>query len=136
MIEFTVPGAAAPQGSKRAVRLRNGRTVLLESSKRLKPWRAVVALAASEAWHKPPHDGVVALELTFRFTRPKSHLKADGTLRAGAPLIPPRPDLDKLVRGACDGMTGIIYRDDAQVGCLWACKEYGERDETLIGIAT
>ena len=136
MIEFVVPGAAAPQGSHRPMRLRSGRTVLIESSKRLKPWRAVFALAASEAWTKPPHAGVVALELTFRFVRPRSHFTAKGALRAGAPLAPPRPDLDKLVRGACDSMTGVVYVDDSQVGCIWAAKEYGDRDETLVSVVT
>jgi Holliday junction resolvase RusA-like endonuclease len=91
----------------------------------------VFALAASEAWTKPPHGGVVALELTFRFVRPRSHYTAKGLLRAGVPLAPPRPDLDKLVRGACDAMTGVVYVDDSLVGCIWAAKEYGDRDETL-----
>ena len=47
-IEFTIPGAAAPQGSKRAIRLRTGRTVLVESSAKVKPFRAVAALVAGE----------------------------------------------------------------------------------------
>jgi Holliday junction resolvase RusA-like endonuclease len=79
---------------------------------------------------------VVALELTFRFVRPRSHFTAKGAIRAGAPLAPPRPDLDKLVRGACDSMTGVVYVDDSQVGCIWAAKEYGDRDETLVSVIT
>ncbi len=131
-IEFTVPGDAAPQGSKRAVRLRNGRTVLLESSKRLKPWRALVSLAAAEAWQGPPCAGAVAIGLAFVYVRPKSHLTTKGALRAGAPTHPGKPDIDKLCRGVLDGLTGIVYGDDAQVVALVATKEYGETAHTRI----
>ena len=134
MIEFTVPGLAAPQGSKRAVRLRNGRTVLLESSARVKPYRAVFALAARQAWIEPPATGVVAVELLFRFLRPKSHYTSTGALRLSAPRAPGRPDLDKLCRAALDAMTGVVYADDSQVAILSACKEWGDTAETRVKV--
>ena len=135
-IEFTIPGAAAPQGSKRAIRLRTGRTVLVESSARVKPFRAVAALAATQAWNRPPAEGVVALEVAFRFVRPKSHHKSDGSLRAGAPLTPGKPDIDKLLRALLDALTGVVYVDDSQVACIWATKEYGPRSETTVSVVT
>jgi len=134
MIEFTVPGLAAPQGSKRAVRLRNGRTVLLESSARVRPYRAVFALAARQAWTEPPATGVVAVELLFRFLRPKSHYTSTGALRLSAPRAPGRPDLDKLCRAALDAMTGVVYADDSQVAILSACKEWGDTAETRVKV--
>ena len=134
MIEFTVPGLAAPQGSKRAVRLRNGRTVLLESSARVRPYRAVFALAARQAWTEPPAMGVVAVELLFRFLRPKSHYTSTGALRLSAPRAPGRPDLDKLCRAALDAMTGVVYADDSQVAILSACKEWGDTAETRVKV--
>ena len=133
-IEFTIPGAAAPQGSKRAIRLRTGRTVLVESSARVKPFRAVAALAATEAWRRPPTADAVGLEVAFRFVRPKSHHKADGSLRDGAPLTPGKPDIDKLLRALLDALTGVIYVDDLQVACIWATKEYGARAETVVSV--
>ena len=133
-IEFTIPGAAAPQGSKRAIRLRTGRTVLVESSAKVKPFRAVAALAATEAWRGPPYRECVGLEVTFRFVRPKSHYKADGSLRVGVPLAPGKPDIDKLLRALLDALTGVIYVDDAQVACIWATKEYGARAETVVSV--
>ena len=134
MITFTVPGEAAPQGSKRAVRSRSGRILLLESSAKVKPYRAVFALSASQAWTEPPATGTVAVELLFRFVRPQSHLTSKGLLRTGAPLAPGKPDLDKLCRSALDAMTGIVYVDDAQVAILSACKEYGDRAETIVKV--
>ncbi len=134
MITFTVPGEAAPQGSKRAVRSRGGRILLLESSARVKPYRAVFALAARQAWREPPSTGPVAVELLFRFVRPASHYTAKGALKATAPLFPKRLDLDKLVRSADDAMTGIVYVDDGQIAILSACKEYGDRAETIVKV--
>lgn len=136
MIEcsFTVPGAAAPQGSKRAIRLRNGRVALVESSARVKPYRAVVALAAREAWSQPPVTGAVTVRLDFTFARPKSHFTAKGAIRSGAPHFPGKPDIDKLCRAVLDALTGVVYADDAQVQTLVAVKGYGLTPETEIEI--
>lgn len=135
MIEFRCPGLPAPQGSKRAVRLRNGRTVLLESSARVRPYRATLALVARQAWPGPPSAGAVALEVVFRFPRPKSHLRASGEVRGSAPSIPSRPDLDKLVRALGDALTGIVYLDDGQIGRWVATKEWGPTAETVVRIS-
>ncbi len=134
MIEFHVPGAAAPQGSKRPIKLRNGRVVLLESSARVKPYRAVVALAARQAWSGPPAAGEVTLDVAFTFLRPKSHLTRSGAVRAGAPAAPGRPDLDKLLRAVGDALTGIVYADDSQVTGLIATKAYGTSSGTRIRV--
>jgi Holliday junction resolvase RusA-like endonuclease len=31
-------------------------------------------------------------------------------------------------------MTGVIYADDSQVAILSACKEYGDRAETIVKV--
>ena len=50
MIEFVVHGMPAPQGSKKFVGLsKSGRGLLVESSKKVKPWRQDVVAAAIEA---------------------------------------------------------------------------------------
>jgi Holliday junction resolvase RusA-like endonuclease len=134
MIEFVVPGFAAPQGSKSAFKLPNGRVVLVESSKQVKPYRAVFAMCARQAWTDPPATGVVAVELCFRFPRPKSHFTSKGLVRPGSPLAPTRYDLDKLARAANDAMTGIVYVDDSQIAMLAASKEWGPTAETLVKV--
>lgn len=134
MISFTVPGLAAPQGSKRAFRTKSGRIALVESSAKVKPYRAVFAMAARQAWNEPLSTEAVAVELLFRFPRPKSHYTSTGTLRSSAPRAPGRPDLDKLCRAALDAMTGVVYVDDSQVAILSACKEWGETAETLVKV--
>ena len=124
-----VPGLPAPQGSKKHV----GHGVMVESSKRVKPWRATVTAAIVEAgWqHDPILYGPVGVSLTFSFPRPQAHYgtgrNAD-RIKANAPdWHDKRPDVDKLCRAVLDALTesGAI-RDDAQVVQLHAAKVYGQ----------
>ena len=62
MTTFHVAGFPAPQGSKNAYR-RGNKVVLVESSKKVKPWRAAVAQAATIAYLRTePIDGPVCPE--------------------------------------------------------------------------
>jgi len=132
---FVVKGDAAPQGSKRMVRLRNGRTVLLESSRRVKGFRDVLAADARRVFPKPCGFPAI-VNLVFRFRRPPSHFTAKGKLKKDAPTHPTRKsgDIDKLCRAALDALTGVAYWDDSQVIGLYATKEYGPESETEVRI--
>lgn len=114
-VSFFVPGAPAPQGSKRHV----GRGILVESSKALGPWRERVAIIAHQAMRAAgaePYAGAVAVDLAFVMPRPKSAPKTK------TPAAIKRPDLDKLARACFDAITNICYADDSQVVELRAKK--------------
>ena len=133
MIIFTVPGIAAPQGSKKAFRTKGGRIALVESSPNVKPYRASVASAAYAAGAKVLH-GPIFITVVFQFVRPKSHYTAKGALRDAAPRHVGKPDIDKLCRAVLDALTGIAYADDSQVVALDASKVYGPTAFTEIFI--
>ena len=135
MLEFVVAGIPAPQGSKR-VFVRGGRVSLVESCARVKPYRALVSLAASQARTEAPTQQPVGIAIAFVFVRPKSHYTSKGELRAGAPSHPGKPDIDKLCRAVLDALTGILYHDDAQVVSLSATKRYGVASMTAISLFT
>lgn len=129
-ITFTVPGIAAPQGSKAPWGA--------ESNPNTRPWRATVAAAAREAmvakgegWTSLQHPlaSPVSLVVRFTFPRPKSHYgtgRNANTLKDSAPnLHAVKPDLDKLLRAIGDAVTGIVVRDDSQISQVFATKEYG-----------
>lgn len=122
-ISFTVTGIPAPQGSKRHI----GNGVLIESSKRVKPWRADIREAAiSSMIGRTPLSGPLDVNLTFRLLRPKGHFGAKG-LRPSAPTFPAvRPDLDKLTRAALDAIKGVVYADDSQVVRIDVAKVYAD----------
>jgi len=133
VIHFTVPGIAAPQGSKKAFCTKGGRIALVESSPNVKPYRASVASAAYAAGAKVLH-GPIFITVVFQFVRPKSHYTAKGALRDAAPRHVGKPDIDKLCRAVLDALTGIAYQDDSQVVALDASKVYGPTASTEIFI--
>ena len=134
-ITFDVIGMeAATQGSKRSV----GHGILLETNKRLRPWRSLVTDAAL-ATNQPLLNTAVAISITFRFLRPKAHFNKSGL----SPKAPPhltskqKGDIDKLSRAVLDALTGTLLHDDSQVVQLSAHKRYTtttERPGALITI--
>ena len=123
--EIFVHGVPAPQGSKRLVRVK-GRTIMLEASRRVKPWREQVA-ACAEAAGVLLHEGDVRLDIVAWYQRPASHFTRRGKLVASAPRSPGYADCDKLARAVCDALAGIAYRNDRQVYMLtverrWCCE--------------
>ena len=116
-VTIYVSGDPAAQGSKRLVSTKAGRTIMLESSKKLRPWRAAVSEAARE-FKCPTFVGDVAMRVRVRFVRPASHFRKDGSMKPAAPSRPGKADCDKLLRGICDALTGIAYQDDRQVASV------------------
>jgi Holliday junction resolvase RusA-like endonuclease len=112
VIELIVYGSPAPQGSKKFVgTTKAGRGLMVESSKKVKPWRMDVK-AAAEALRA--QHGTIAgpLLVTMVFTLPKP---------ASAPkkrrTWPDRkPDLSKLIRSTEDAISDAgLWEDDARV---------------------
>ena len=125
-VSFVVFGTPAPQGSKTLTRYG-----MREANKGTRPWREAVAWHAAEAMvGRELLTGPLALEATFWFPRPKSHYGTGrnlGVVKATAQLyVATTPDLDKLLRAISDAMSGIVYRDDAQIARSLARKRYGK----------
>jgi crossover junction endodeoxyribonuclease RusA len=125
-MKFAVQGIEpAPQGSKRHVG--NGR--MIEASSKVKPWRFAVSQAALETgWQLV--DRPVMVQITFMFSRPKSHYNSKGQLKPAAPIYKQtKPDLDKLCRSTLDGITNVLIKDDSQVVNLICTKIYANEGE-------
>jgi crossover junction endodeoxyribonuclease RusA len=121
-LSYDVIGEPAPQGSKSPKgRLPNGRAIMVESCKKVKPWREAVIWAVREG-PRVTLDGAIGVSLTFYFRRPKSAPKSR--------TLPDRkPDLDKLVRSTLDALVmGGAIEDDARVAYLQARKLYCRPD--------
>lgn len=131
--QVVVFGSPAPQGSKRAVVHRaTGRAVVMESSKKVKPWRDAVRSEAARCRIGPAMDGPLVADMVFTFARPKSHYRTGKNahlLRDDAPARPTSaPDLSKLVRSTEDALTDAgIWVDDARV------TEYGRLLKVYVG---
>lgn len=93
-------------------------------------WKNFIRLSASEQlpekWQSL--DGPLALEVQFIFSPlrsfPKKTLQA---IAAGNRVYKStKPDLcDNLLKGLCDALTGICWRDDSQICKVSSCKYFG-----------
>lgn len=119
MISFVVYGTPAPQGSKRFVGTsKAGRGILVESSRKVLPWREAVKHAALQVRPSEPLDGPLSVTMTFTLARPASAPKRR--------RWPDRmPDLSKLVRSTEDAITDAgLWTDDARIVSCLASKVY------------
>ncbi|MFA5943161.1 MAG: RusA family crossover junction endodeoxyribonuclease [Candidatus Thermoplasmatota archaeon] len=127
MLTFEVQGIPAPKGSTRSFRHnRTGQVVTTGDNPNTRPWQAAVGWCAAAAMKgAEPTLGAVAVEVVFRFPRPKSHYRKSGELKPKAPARhTTKPDLDKLTRALFDALTGIVWRDDSQAFTVQATKDY------------
>lgn len=111
MIQIIAYGLPAPQGSKRFVGMHGGRGVMVESSKRVKPWREIVHAAALAARNgAEPLDAPLLVRMVFTMPKPASAPKTRTTYPCRM------PDLSKLCRATEDALTTAgVWKDDARV---------------------
>lgn len=124
MISFFVDGKPETKGSTKGfgfVRKNGPRAGTIgvnikNDNPRAKAWAARVRDAALRAVECEPLAGPVAVRVVFHLARPKSHFRKGGILKPNAPPFPDvKPDGDKLERCAWDALTGIAFKDDAQI---------------------
>lgn len=138
-VVFSVNGIAAPQGSKNAIPIKNKAgtivgTNMVESSKKVGPWRQRIAAAGEVAMYRfgaKPFEGAVRVHLRFILPRPKS------TPKVTPPAIKKNGDIDKLARAVLDALTGPVLVDDClvvELNCRKRIAEPGEEPRVVITI--
>jgi Holliday junction resolvase RusA-like endonuclease len=152
LLRIVVIGEPGPQGSKRYMgQTQQGYAKMVESSRKVKPWREVVTNTAFDLVHDPerhrllagyPLDEPLIARIIFTFVRPQSHYRTGATtshlLRGGAPEAPSgKPDVSKLLRSTEDALTAAgVWRDDARVvDYRRAAKVYAGEDPDALDVA-
>lgn len=109
---IVVYGSPGPQGSKRFVgKAKSGRGIMIESSAKVKPWRADVKAAAIAVRNgAAPIDAPVRVRMVFTMPKPASAPKRRKTW----PMR--KPDVSKLCRSTEDALVdaGVLI-DDARI---------------------
>lgn len=119
-IAFFVPTTPIAQGNHR---VGHHGQIYDASGAALGAWRSALELVARSVWSGPPIAGAASVLVEFYMPAPK---------RMTRPYPSVRPDLDKLLRAALDGITGAgIWRDDGQVAGLRARKLYAAHDREI-----
>lgn len=119
-ITLHIPGAAVPYKSPINRRYGKGRTKHPE----YREWCEHVRAVAIREYLRPkfdvclPHDGPVKASFKFWLPRAKSNKDADHLVY---------PDIDDLIKGILDSLTGVIFVDDSRVNQIGsAMKVFGE----------
>ncbi len=87
-----------------------------------------------------PFEGEIKVKITAIFEVPKSYSKKKREM-----LLPDefsehgmgykgKVDIDNICKSVLDALNGIAYKDDSQITCLLAFKEYGIQAKTIIEI--
>ncbi len=136
-IEFFVPGKPKTAGSKRPF-IRGGRAIVVDDNEKTKGWQGQVSLFASKAYSGPLLEGPLSVTFVFFRLRPKNHFgtgrNAD-KLKDWALIAPTGvPDVLKLARAAEDALSGVVYKDDAQIVDEHLYDRYGPRPGLAVSI--
>jgi len=130
---FDIEGRPVPQGSMVASynRKQGVARVHHQQGEALAMWRGLIRVAARAEGITIPSVLPIRIAVVFGMPRPKHHMR----LRGGryVPRVeyyyerPAKaPDIDKLLRGVLDALTGIVYVDDAQVVEVMCAKIYAD----------
>lgn len=138
-ISFTVPGLPRAQKRHRTYMKGKGGKPL-PFARNVDPSKQDKAnFLAQCRRHAPdaPWTGPLRLTVVFLFPHPKTHYrtgKHSNELRPDAPSWhTSRPDTDNLCKLVKDALSGVFYRDDAQIAGLVATKCYaGETPQTCV----
>jgi crossover junction endodeoxyribonuclease RusA len=127
-VRFFAAGVPAPKGNHRAF-VHGGRARVTEhATKGLTVWLHALSDEARVAMKdQPPMEGPLALSATFWLPKPASAPKRKRTW----PIK--KPDWDKLARGF-DALTGVVWRDDAQVVRATIEKRWAEENNGISGV--
>lgn len=120
MTRIEVIGVAQPKGSTKAFVPKGWtRPVITSSNRGLKDWENAIRAAVQAQCVGVFYEGPVLVNIAFHLPRPK-------TLPKRVRYHVKRPDLDKIVRGCLDPLTGLLWKDDSQVILIMASKHYAE----------
>jgi Holliday junction resolvase RusA-like endonuclease len=143
-LDFKVYGIPQPKGSTKGFAYqakdkstgqprigKHGRPVYLVATTAANPktkgWEAVVETAALVARQRAGFTDWTPSPMTVfvEFVLPRTK-----ALKMSQPEHGQKPDLDKLVRGVLDALTGVVWKDDKQVVTVTAKKRYARPEES------
>jgi crossover junction endodeoxyribonuclease RusA len=122
-VSFSVIGVPVPKGS--LTRMPNGAMLPAgsrDSRERASTWRYDVQAAAQDAMHGRPLF-LAAIRLSVDVSLPYPQTLIRKYQHGWWPHIK-KPDVDKLLRAVMDHLTGIVWKDDAQVIACMVNKRY------------
>lgn len=127
----------APQGKARArvVRTKRGRTIAFTPAKTARYEEQILRFAAASWGARPRVQGPVFVDVSAAMPVPRSWKLArreaacDGFISHTS-----RPDLDNIIKGALDAISGLVFTNDTQVVSIKADKFYAAEPSLRISV--
>lgn len=114
-ITLRIPGKPQPGGSKRAFIPKGWtRPVITDDNPKAADWKRTVQVFAQTEGMEIL-EGPLRVSMTFYLARPQGHWGKRGLLQSAPPFPHRKPDVLKLARPTEDSLSGLAYRDDAQI---------------------
>jgi Holliday junction resolvase RusA-like endonuclease len=135
VITFTIPGAPVGKGRPIAGKSFAGFTTLRTPPKTLRYESEVKLFAAQAMEGRTLMDGAVSVRLDVFCAIPKSMTKKDRVLVERNELFPTKkPDLDNVLKAVCDGLNGVVWKDDVQVVSARVSKRYSDEPRVCVSV--
>jgi len=133
---LVVLGTARGQGRPRATT--RGKFASVYEDKKDKQAKETLVAVVQQNAPDTLLDGPLRVDLFYFFMRPKGHFgsgKNAGNIKASAQKHKTsKPDVDNLAKLTLDALTGIFWRDDAQICRCFIVKAYSDKPRTEIFI--
>ena len=123
IIEFKVYHKPQAQPRPKARRLPVGVQIYTPKSERVIVWKDAIrtSFRNTVGFNYTPVDGLVRFSVVFEIERPKYMCATKYPDQRLPHTI--KPDIDNLIKGAMDALSGVAWVDDSQVW-LGSCEKY------------
>ncbi|MCB2251808.1 RusA family crossover junction endodeoxyribonuclease [Pseudomonas chlororaphis] len=125
-VSFVVPGEAVGKGRPRVSTI--GGHARMFTPKKTANYETLIAMAAQQAMagrELIPGPVLVELKILVGVAASWSKKKTAAAL-AGKVMPTKKPDADNVLKAICDGINGIVFKDDVQVVNVSMSKRFAE----------
>lgn len=133
-VSFVVPGEAVGKGRPRVSTI--GGHARMFTPKKTANYESLIAMAAQAAMQgRDLIVGPVLVEMKI-FVSVAASWSKKKTAEALQGLVMPtkKPDADNVLKAICDGINGIVFKDDVQVVNVSMSKRFGETPGVLVRV--
>ncbi|AZD50526.1 RusA family crossover junction endodeoxyribonuclease [Pseudomonas chlororaphis] len=125
-VSFVVPGDAVGKGRPRVSTI--GGHARMFTPKKTANYETLIAMAAQQAMQdRELITGPVLLEMKILVSVAASWSKKKAAAALAGQVMPTKkPDADNVLKAICDGINGIVFKDDVQVVNVSMSKRFAE----------
>lgn len=133
-VSFFVPGEAVGKGRPRVTTI--GGQARMFTPKKTANYETLIAMAAQQAMQgRELIPGPVLVEMKIIVSVAQSWSKKKTAAALVGDVMPTKkPDADNVLKAICDGINGIVFKDDVQVVNVSMSKRFGEKPGVTVRV--